>query len=74
MRVHAHVSHTQELYFESPLTRPDPKRVSGPDTWRLELVSPLSVHVSNAVPPVNAPVNACVSTVPWGCAPCGVSV
>ncbi|PNH09605.1 Inositol 1,4,5-trisphosphate receptor type 2 [Tetrabaena socialis] len=28
----------KELYFESPLTRPDPNRIGGPDTWRMELV------------------------------------
>lgn len=27
------------LYFESPLTRPNPSRVGGPDSWRLELVA-----------------------------------
>ncbi|KAG2491060.1 hypothetical protein HYH03_010506 [Edaphochlamys debaryana] len=26
------------IYFESPLTRPDPNRVGGPDSWRVELV------------------------------------
>lgn len=28
------------LYFESPMTRKDPDRVSGPDCWRVELVEP----------------------------------
>ncbi|EFJ39749.1 hypothetical protein VOLCADRAFT_121781 [Volvox carteri f. nagariensis] len=27
------------LYFQNPLTRPEPNRIGGPDCWRLELVA-----------------------------------